>query len=55
MQERCAGNMIDFYQIRSPLTQITDERMHRFIASLEEELGEEAEYLVVRAFANRKF
>ena len=41
MQERCSGIMIDFYQIRSPLSQITDERMNRYIAALEAELGEE--------------
>ena len=33
--------MVDFYQIRSPLSQITGERMHRFIRALSEELGEE--------------
>ena len=33
--------MIDFYQIRSPLSQITEERMHRFIDSLSDTLGEE--------------
>ena len=33
--------MIDFYQIRSPLSQITEEKMHRFIRSLSDELGEE--------------
>lgn len=33
--------MIDFYQIRSPLSQITEEKMHRFIHSLSDELGEE--------------
>ena len=33
--------MVDFYQIRSPLSQITEERMHRFIRALSEELGEE--------------
>ena len=33
--------MIDFYQIRSPLSQITEERMYRFINSLSDTLGEE--------------
>ena len=33
--------MIDFYQIRSPLSQITEERMHRFVHSLSDTLGEE--------------
>ena len=33
--------MIDFYQIRSPLSQVTDERMDRYIHALSEALGEE--------------
>ena len=33
--------MIDFYQIRSPLSQITEERMGRFIRALSGALGEE--------------
>ena len=33
--------MIDFYQIRSPLSQITEERMGQYIRSLSEALGEE--------------
>ncbi len=32
--------MVDFYQIRSPLSQITEERMHRFIDALSDALGE---------------
>jgi L-fucose isomerase-like protein len=32
--------MIDFYQIRSPLSQISEEQMHRFIRLLEQDLGE---------------
>ena len=35
--------MIDFYQIRSPLSQITEERMHRFINALSDALGEKLE------------
>ena len=35
--------MIAFYQIRSPLSQITEERMHRFIDTLSETLGEKLE------------
>ena len=27
-------SMVDFYQIRSPLSQITEERMHRFVNAL---------------------
>ena len=33
--------MVDFYQIRSPLSQITEERMHRFIRALSDALGED--------------
>jgi len=33
--------MIDFYQIRSPLSQITEEKMNRFVRSLSDALGEE--------------
>ncbi len=33
--------MVDFYQIRSPLSQITEERMGRFIRALSDALGEE--------------
>lgn len=33
--------MIDFYQIRSPLSQVTQERMDSYIGALREALGEE--------------
>ena len=32
--------MIDFYQIRSPLSQVTDERMDEYIHALEQAIGE---------------
>ncbi len=32
--------MIDFYQIRSPLSQVTDERMDQYIHALEQAFGE---------------
>ena len=32
--------MIDFYQIRSPLSQVTDERMDQYIHALEQAIGE---------------
>ena len=32
--------MVDFYQIRSPLSQITEERMGQYIRALSDELGE---------------
>ena len=35
--------MVDFYQIRSPLTQITEEKMGKYIASLSAALGEPLE------------
>ena len=35
--------MVDFYQIRSPLSQITEERMHRFVNALSDALGEKLE------------
>ncbi len=35
--------MADYYQIKSPLSQITEERMHRFIDSLSDCLGEKLE------------
>ena len=35
--------MVDFYQIRSPLSQITEERMHRYIRALSDALGESLE------------
>ena len=35
--------MADYYQIKSPLSQITEERMHRFIDSLSDALGEKLE------------
>lgn len=33
--------MVDFYQIRSPLSQVTDEHTDRYIRALEEALGED--------------
>ena len=35
--------MAVFYQIKSPLSQITEERMHRYIDSLSDALGEKLE------------
>ncbi len=35
--------MADYYQIRSPLSQITEEQMHRYINSLSDALGEKME------------
>ncbi|MBR6706538.1 MAG: hypothetical protein IKI84_07655 [Clostridia bacterium] len=33
--------MIDFYQIRSPLSQVTEQRMQQYIGGLQDSLGEE--------------
>ena len=52
--------MIDFYQIRSPLSQMTEERMGQYIQALQGALGEElrrvelAQYLQDE-FALRRF
>ena len=32
--------LVDFYQIRSPLSQITEERMGQYIRALSDALGE---------------
>ena len=47
--------MIDFYQIRSPLSQMTDERMKRFIRLLEQELGEELRQVSLTDYLRDEF
>ena len=47
--------MIDFYQIRSPLSQITEERMYRFINSLSETLGEPLEKVSLENYLTDDF
>ena len=42
--------MIPYYQIRSPLSQITEEKMTRFISALSEALGEK----VTRALSKKR-
>ncbi len=47
--------MIDFYQIRSPLSQITEERMGRYIARLQEALGEEMRKVPLETYLEDDF
>ncbi len=47
--------MIDFYQIRSPLSQITEERMHLFINALSDALGEKLEKVSLEQYLSDEF
>ena len=47
--------MIDFYQIRSPLSQITEERMRRYIRALQTELGEELRQVELAQYLKDEF
>lgn len=47
--------MVDFYQIRSPLSQITEERMHRFIRALSDALGEPLEKVSLEQYLSDDF
>ena len=47
--------MITYYQIRSPLSQSTDERTARFIRLLEQELGEELRPAGLEEYLNEDF
>ena len=47
--------MVDFYQIRSPLSQITEERMHRFIDALSDALGEKLEKVPLEQYLSDEF
>ena len=47
--------MVDFYQIRSPLSQITEERMHRFIDALSDALGEKLENVPLEQYLSDEF
>ena len=46
--------MIDFYQIRSPLSQITEGRMRQYISSLQNALGEELDTQTISDEWNEK-
>ena len=47
--------MIDFYQIRSPLSQVTEERMRRYIQALQAELGEEMRQVELAQYLKDEF
>lgn len=47
--------MIDFYQIRSPLSQITEDKMQRYIRELSSVLGEELSKVSIEDFINDDF
>lgn len=47
--------MADFYQIRSPLSQITEERMNRFVNALSDALGEKLEKVPLERYLNDDF
>ena len=47
--------MIDYYRIKSPLTQITETRMSDYIASLENELGEKLQSVYIDKFSKDDF
>lgn len=47
--------MIPYYQIRSPLSQITEEKMTRFISSLSEVLGEKLEKVSLEQYLEEDF
>lgn len=47
--------MIDYYQIRSPLSQITEERMTRYIGLLSKELGEDLRRVELSGYLKDSF
>ena len=47
--------MIRYYQIRSPLSQMTDERMTRYIRQVEEELGEKLQKSELQDYLQEHF
>ena len=47
--------MAVFYQIKSPLSQITEERMHRYIDSLSDALGEKLEKVSLEQYLANDF
>lgn len=47
--------MVDFYQIRSPLSQITEERMGQYIRALSDALGEPLEKVSLERYLNDEF
>lgn len=47
--------MIDFYQIRSPLSQITEEKMRRYILALQAAIGEEMRQVDLQQYLKDEF
>ncbi len=47
--------MIDFYQIRSPLSQMTEEKMRRYILALQAALGEEMRQVDLQQYLKDEF
>ena len=47
--------MADFYQIKSPLTQITEEKMGKYIAALSDALGEPLEKVPLEKYLEDEF
>lgn len=47
--------MLDFYQIRSPLSQITEKKMEEYIKSVSAELGEELNRVPLETYINDDF
>ena len=47
--------MIDFYQIRSPLSQMTEERMGQYIQALQGALGEELRRVELAQYLQDEF
>lgn len=47
--------MIDFYQIRSPLSQVTQEHMDRYIRALQDALGEELQRVDLAHYLKDEF
>ena len=46
---------MDFYQIRSPLSQITDEKMNRYTQALSKALGEPLERVPLEKYLQDEF
>ena len=47
--------MVDFYQIRSPLSQITEERMGQYVRALSDALGEPLEKVSLEKYLSDEF
>ena len=47
--------MIDYYQIRSPLSQVTEQRMRQYIGGLQDSLGEELRMVDLARYVRDEF